>query len=468
MFKNIVFCIFIISSAFTSVYSQPWNYDLGTATGTYTTNAISTTFLPAPPNGATLTRIGSGSGSVNLENQIITFGNGTYIRSAAATGTSVNKFGLNNYTAGKSFTLKFDVRFGASNGSSTGATSGNWYLFIGDGTMYSDGGTFAGNQVFSGLRFRFGAGGTIFFSIRNRGFWDSTTVSRTYFSQGQTYQVEIYGNNTTSSQTYDYGTLQSVDSNKYDIWIDGVLFANDIPKALIANDANIDSWVFYGESSTGNSANIFTDNFYYQNSLAGTPLPVTLGTFDVNAFKRTALLNWSTLIEINNAGFVIERCLVEGNTGTRWEKAGFVPGNGTTNDIKFYNFEDKNLQTGKYKYRLKQTDYNGNFEYFYSLNSEFALIESPAELYLSQNYPNPSNPASKIDYQVPFDGFVNISVFDITGKVVSVIKNSFHKADYYTAEFDGSNLSSGVYFYRINGIFGDRRFAVTKKLLLIK
>lgn len=468
MLRLVFIVIIYYTTVLTSTYSQPWNYNFGTSTGSYTTNAISTTFLPVPPSGGTLTRIGSGAGSVNLENQLIPFGSDSYLRSTAASGTSVNKFGVNNYTAGKSFTIKFDVRFGASNGSSTGASSGNWYLFIGDGTMYTDGGTFAGNQVFSGLRFRFGAGGTIFFSIRNRGNWDSTTVSRTYFLQGQTYQVEIYGNNTTSSQTYDYGTLQSIDSNKFDIWIDGVLFANDIPKALIANDANIDSWVFYGESSAGNSANIFTDNFYYQNSLAGTPLPVTMGTFAVNTIKRSALLSWSTLTEINNAGFIIERCLVEGITETGWQKAGFVTGNGNSNSTKDYYFEDKNLNAGKYKYRLKQTDYNGNFEYFTPVNSEFVMIEKPAEFYLSQNYPNPSNPASRIDYQVPFDGFVKITVFDITGKTVSVIKNGFHKADYYTAEFDGSNLSSGVYFYSINGISGEQKFTATKKMLLIK
>jgi hypothetical protein len=468
MYRNITKYIILLSITFTPLLAQPWNYNFGSSTGIYTTNAISTTFLPTPPSGGTLARVGSGSGSVNLENQIIPFGSGSYIRSAAATGTSVNKFGVNNYTAGKSFTIKFDLRFGASDGSSTGATNGNWYFFMGDGTMYTDGGGFAGAQVFSGLRFRFGAGGTIFFSFRNRGNWDSTTVSRTYFTQGQTYQVEIYGNNNTSSLTYDYGSVQSLDSNKYDIWIDGVLFANDIPKAQLTNNANIDSWVFYGESSVGNSANIFTDNFYYQNGLAGTPLPVTLGSFELMAINRSAVLSWSTLNEINNSGFFVERCSIEGNKETDWIAAGFVNGHGTTNETKTYNFEDKGLRTGQYKYRLKQIDYNGNFEYFSPSNASIVNITRPAEFTVSQNYPNPSNPVSKIDYEVPFDGFVNITVYDVTGKAVKELVNGYQKADYYSITFDGSSLATGVYFYRVTGSFGEDKFIQTKKMMLIK
>lgn len=467
MLRLVFIVIIFYTSVLTSTYSQPWNYNFGNATGNFTSTTPSTTFLPSAPSGTSRVRVGSGGGSFNLENQNIPFGSDSYLRIAAASTGAVNKFSVYDFSPSKTATIKFKIRLGANDGTS-GVSSGIWYFFMGDGTSFSDNNAFTGAQMFTGLEITFGAGGSLTTKYRNGSSWSNTGFTSTVFSQGTDYTVEIYANNTTSSQIYTYGTSQTLAAGKVDIWIDGILTGDDLSKGQIANDVNIDSWMFYGLSSTGNSANIFLDDIDYHNDLAGTPLPVTMGTFSVNTIKRSALLSWSTLTEINNAGFIIERCLVEGMTETGWQKAGFVTGNGNSNSTKDYYFEDKNLNAGKYKYRLKQTDYNGNFEYFTPVNSEFVLIEKPAEFYLSQNYPNPSNPASKIDYQVPFDGFVKITVFDITGKTVSVIKNGFHKADYYTAEFDGSNLSSGVYFYRINGISGEQKFTATKKMLLIK
>ncbi|MCX6157804.1 MAG: T9SS type A sorting domain-containing protein, partial [Ignavibacteriae bacterium] len=89
----------------------------------------------------------------------------------------------------------------------------------------------------------------------------------------------------------------------------------------------------------------------------------------------------------------------------------------------------------------------------------------PAKYDLSQNYPNPFNPFTKVDFQLPNDSKVSVVIYDITGKEVNVIiNNEFRKADYYTVMFNGSNLSSGVYFYRI---IADK-FVMTKKMLLLK
>lgn len=97
------------------------------------------------------------------------------------------------------------------------------------------------------------------------------------------------------------------------------------------------------------------------------------------------MLNWTTLSEINNSGFVIERCKVNVSNSGVWENAGFVTGNGTVNEPRYYSFSDNNLQTGSYKYRLKQTDFNGNFEYFSPSNLSEINISKPAEFELSQN-----------------------------------------------------------------------------------
>ncbi len=90
--------------------------------------------------------------------------------------------------------------------------------------------------------------------------------------------------------------------------------------------------------------------------------------------------------------------------------------------------------------------------------------EIPAKFSLQQNYPNPFNPVTTIKYDIIKDGFVKLAVYDILGKELKSIVNQNQKAGSYTAQFDGSNLTSGVYFYQIftNG------FTETKKMMLIK
>jgi len=145
-----------------------------------------------------------------------------------------------------------------------------------------------------------------------------------------------------------------------------------------------------------------------------------------------------------------------------WSKAGFVKGNGTTNNTINYTFTDKNLQSGKYKYRLKQTDFNGNFKY-YELSNE-VTIGVPDKFYLSQNYPNPFNPTSNLGFGISKLGFISLKVYDSQGKEVAVLVNENKAPGYYNIQFDGSNLSSGVYYYRLES----KGFVQTKRMMLLK
>jgi hypothetical protein len=188
-------------------------------------------------------------------------------------------------------------------------------------------------------------------------------------------------------------------------------------------------------------------------------LPVELSAFSAEVNKQDVILSWRTSSESNNAGFDIERKL----SGTEsWQKVGFIGGNGTSNVPKIYLFTDRNLSSGKYNYRLKQIDFNGNFEY-HSLNN-LVEIGTPTKFDLSQNYPNPFNPSTKIDFNIPNDGFVSLKVFNISGKDVATLVSEFKTSGYHTINFNASNLSSGIYYYRLesNGI------SKTMKMALIK
>jgi hypothetical protein len=200
------------------------------------------------------------------------------------------------------------------------------------------------------------------------------------------------------------------------------------------------------------------------------PLPVKLSSFNSVINGRNVILNWVTEMEENNEGFEVQK--TEYNTikneelkiknNDNWMKVGFVKGSGTKNSSTNYSFEDKNLQTGKYKYRLKQIDYNGNFEYF-----ELAGVIDvgvPAKFDLSQNYPNPFNPVTKINFDIPNSGIVILKIYDILGKEVAAVLNEMKDAGYYTVLFDASGLSSGIYFYR----FSTNGFSSVKRMIVLK
>ena len=88
----------------------------------------------------------------------------------------------------------------------------------------------------------------------------------------------------------------------------------------------------------------------------------------------------------------------------------------------------------------------------------------PSKYSLSQNFPNPFNPTTNIKFGIPNGSNVRVSVFDITGRELAVPVNEFLKAGTYTYSFDGSKLTSGIYFYRItSGNFMD-----TRKMMLVK
>ena len=194
-------------------------------------------------------------------------------------------------------------------------------------------------------------------------------------------------------------------------------------------------------------------------------LPVELSGFTAGIFKNEVDLMWTTARELNNSGFSIERIRTEINNSNEnnWQALSFIRGNGNSEGINNYSFKDRNLQSGKYKYRLKQVDFNGNFEY-YNLSNEI-LIGIPEKFELSQNYPNPYNPNTKIDFALPADGYVSLKIFDLSGREVAEPINEFRTAGYHTLNFNSSGLSSGTYFYTLEM---KNNLSMTRKMILLK
>ena len=88
----------------------------------------------------------------------------------------------------------------------------------------------------------------------------------------------------------------------------------------------------------------------------------------------------------------------------------------------------------------------------------------PDNYKLEQNYPNPFNPTTKINFAIPKSGIVTIKIYDILGKEISTLVNKYLSAGNYSVDFNGSNYSSGIYFYRLEA----NGYIATKKMLLTK
>ncbi|MDP3829681.1 MAG: T9SS type A sorting domain-containing protein [Ignavibacteriaceae bacterium] len=197
--------------------------------------------------------------------------------------------------------------------------------------------------------------------------------------------------------------------------------------------------------------------------------PVELISFSTSVENSDVTLNWITGSEINNSGFEIEKKSGEINnppSNDEWEKIGFISGNGTTTEQQFYSFVDKNFTSGKYQYRLKQIDFDGTFEY--STIVEVELENFPTEFSVKQNFPNPFNPSTRIEFSIPTDNNIEIKVFNVLGMEVATLLNEQRQAGTHSVEFStisgASNLSSGIYFYKISA----GKNSETKKMLLVR
>lgn len=181
----------------------------------------------------------------------------------------------------------------------------------------------------------------------------------------------------------------------------------------------------------------------------GLPLPIELISFTGQCLSENTMLKWSTASERNNDYFSLERSL----DGISWQLVAIVDGAGNSNSIVNYSFIDEELNNSLSYYRLKQTDFDGVFEYS-DIIARHNCIDLVAELSI---YPNPS--ATHINVELPAITSENIAIFDMSGKMVQEFKSE-------TIKFknDIHFLENGIYTMRCNvkGEMLNKRFIVQK------
>lgn len=193
------------------------------------------------------------------------------------------------------------------------------------------------------------------------------------------------------------------------------------------------------------------------------PLPVELADVEATVDGETVRLTWQTASETNNAGFEVERRLVEteGREDGTWTRIGRVEGAGTTTGTTSYRFADTGLpyDADKLRYRLKQVDTDGSAHY----SDPVTVERSIDQVQLLGTYPNPAQSRMTVRYALPEAREVTIRLYNILGQQVRTVVDE-EQDGRHKRPVDVRDLSSGVYFLRFQA-GGQTR---TQKLTVVR
>lgn len=253
------------------------------------------------------------------------------------------------------------------------------------------------------------------------------------------------------------------------VLLDAGLISVEIDESKIASINIIDDQWIGSEQVLFIATDFGTPNSYADSQLVNftisATVPVELSSFSTTLSENSVILFWTTASESNNYGFFIERRNEKEN---QWQIIGFLKGNGTTSKPQNYVYTDNEISTGTWFYRLKQQDNDGQISFSELLK---IMVELPTNFSVSQNFPNPFNSGTKINYTLSAgEDVVTLEIFDIMGHhVKTLIQNEKQAAGNHQIIWDGTeknNISvpSGFYFYRLSA----GKNYQTLKMLLIK
>jgi hypothetical protein len=173
-----------------------------------------------------------------------------------------------------------------------------------------------------------------------------------------------------------------------------------------------------------------------------TTLPVEMLYFNTKAKGKEVVLEWATASELNNKGFEVQRS----TDGYKFSKIGWVNGNGTSIEQHTYTFTDNAAKPNTdYYYRLKQMDTDGTYEY--SDIRTISLVDK-TQFSISEPFPNPTDNGTSFQLNMPQDGEVVLSVFDLKGSVLKTQTNAFAQGT-SIVHLSTTDLPSGQYYVKL-------------------
>lgn len=273
----------------------------------------------------------------------------------------------------------------------------------------------------------------------------------------------------------------------YGIWTEtGVTFAAAGPNSRVSNDgyssgeplkfevfdvssgtaADLDSSVTYAACAKS-VLSLCRDGGSYSNGAVhrvksfepSGQLPVELAHFTVSLDGTTAVLEWKTSSETNNAGFEVQH---QGPDAPGFTRLSFVEGAGSSREPRSYRFRAKALPPGPHQFRLRQVDMDGS-----ATLSDLVNVKVRAErrLALRATGPNPVQQATQLRFTVERSGPTTVTLYNVLGqRVERLYDRKAAPGTRYSVDVRVDDLSSGTYFARLQTATGTR----TQRIVVVR
>ena len=396
----------------------------------------------------------------------------------------VDTFGLWHFDEGSGTTTN-DVSSSNNHGTITGATwttDGKYdkaLYFDGDGDYVTVGKPFPGIQnvftidlYFRGVNIQ---GGKEIFSnrahYRDVNLVMGTSPTKVAFSFWSTDQ-DHYSIETTSTIVNDvwYHVRAVYDGQTMKLYLDDMV-TPESTRSVVAN-------VSWSENYMGTYIGGLQQASYY--SFTGyidevrisnfdRSLPVELQSFNAIAGNGKVTLRWTSQSEMNNLGFHLLRAMEEKGDYQRITTA-LIPGAGNTSTSQNYSYIDWNvINNSTYWYKLEDIDFKDISAFHGPVHATPAEKVMPKNFCLHQNYPNPFNPETTIAYDLPEEGLVDLTVYNLNGDMITTIYYGIQEAGSYQYRWramdeNGSRVPSGLYVLKLSS----DNFIDIKKMMILK
>lgn len=225
------------------------------------------------------------------------------------------------------------------------------------------------------------------------------------------------------------------------------------------------------------------DNMHWKTVLSkfyAPPVPNLISPINFENVNQFTIFTWDTLTAFTN--FDIEFTMIRGSKNMIFTKSDINASTFAFTDTVFIPGESYQWRVrSKNPFGLAENTSAWSEYRIFNVNSSTAYksdkllkpdSETPAKFKLMQNYPNPFNPSTKIKFEIPYNAFVKLTIFDILGKEVEVILSKELNPGMYETEFKANNIPSGIYLYRIEAFKNNSStvsvFSESKKMVILK
>ncbi|MFC2085644.1 T9SS type A sorting domain-containing protein [Bacteroidota bacterium] len=220
----------------------------------------------------------------------------------------------------------------------------------------------------------------------------------------------------------------------------------------------LDGNIFVGDGVACGTSLVFYESVDQCVQDAQGLLPVELTSFEALVDQNAVVLSWQTGSETNNAGFSVEQEI----GSDAFAELAFVEGHGTTFEMQTYRYAIRDLDVGVHRFRLKQVDFDGSFEYSSVVEAAVAI---PDQFLIEAAYPNPFNPTTTIRFAVASEQHVEVTLVNAAGQSIrSLLSGTVAANTMQQIAIDASGLPSGTYLVHFegNGLSASERIVLMK------